>query len=205
MNSQEILMQIEEKKAALQSYITKRANKLDEKRAELAKLMLEDRCCTSINYKRSEIYNHKLRTNQKCEALRAEIFMLEREFDYAVIDETETEELCVGCFCSVCDCECVTDPKKETPVCNAYDEKSIEEYLRKTVTVWFDTVCSFAKACGRTWRQLATNVGELILVNNRPSVPRCYLHTLVNFEGITLYDQIRAKIALEEGKNNATV
>lgn len=207
--SAELLLTIERLKQDMVTYEKIRMNKLDERKAELAVLLISGNLYTSVKYKRSEIYKFQLRTNEKMLEFRNKIVQLEKEFDILVIEETDTEEICTTCFCAVGDCQCsatddeyfeveYTSADTETlVVCEATDEKGIEEFLRKTTNRWIGRVCSFAKATGRTWKQLAENFGDMIVVRERPSVPRCYLHTLVRFDGITVFDQLRAKIALE--------
>ena len=76
-----------------------------------------------------------------------------------------------------------------------------EEWVRKNLGEWLDQSCRYAKAQKRTWRELATNVGDKIEVKGKPAVPRAYLHALEAWDTCNMWDRVKAKVALEFGKN----
>ncbi len=59
------------------------------------------------------------------------------------------------------------------------DEQTAERWAREHLAEWLDAPCTFVKAQGRTWRQLAENKGDKITINGKASPPRAYLHTLI--------------------------
>jgi hypothetical protein len=72
-----------------------------------------------------------------------------------------------------------------------------EQWAREHLAEWIDQPCSFAKAQGRTWRELAENFGERILIKGKQSPPRAYLHVLENWEDCKVWARMKAKVALE--------
>ena len=57
-------------------------------------------------------------------------------------------------------------------------EQMAEKWTRDNLAQWLDTPCQFAKAQGRTWRQLAENKGDKIEIKGKPCQPRAFLHAL---------------------------
>ena len=93
-----------------------------------------------------------------------------------------------------------TEPGKaeaEKPV----DEGKAEQWLRNNLK-WFDQTCQFKQAKGRTWRQMAENKGEKIAMNGKGlQPPRAYLHAIESWESCKPWARLKAKVALEIGKN----
>ena len=85
--------------------------------------------------------------------------------------------------------------------CTPPTAEKAEEWVRKNMGEWLDQSCRYAKAQKRTWRELATNVGDKIEVKGKPAVPRAYLHALEAWDTCNMWDRVKAKVALEFGKN----
>jgi len=81
------------------------------------------------------------------------------------------------------------------------DPEKAEKWTRENLEEWFESPCSFAKAQGRTWKQLAHNEGEKIIVKEKPVLPRAYLHALESWSECNIWARLKAKVALEVGKN----
>ena len=88
----------------------------------------------------------------------------------------------------------------KAPQGKAPDEAKAERWVRENLEEWLDTPCQFAKAQGRTWRELGENHGERIAVNGRAASPRAYLHALEGWKNGNVWGRIKAKVALELGK-----
>ena len=84
---------------------------------------------------------------------------------------------------------------------NQPDEEKAEKWVRENLLAWLDQPCPFAKAGGRSWKQLSKNEGEKIVIKGKPMPPRAYLHTLENWNECKAWSKLKAKVALEFGKN----
>ena len=84
---------------------------------------------------------------------------------------------------------------------NQPDEEKAEKWVRENLLEWLDQPCPFAKAGGRSWKQLSKNEGEKIVIRGKPMPPRAYLHTLENWNECKAWAKLKAKVALEFGKN----
>jgi len=72
-----------------------------------------------------------------------------------------------------------------------------EAELRRN-RAWLDEECPFQKANGRTWRQMAENQGEKILMNGKgPQPPRAYLHSIKVWQEAKTDYRLKSKVALE--------
>jgi hypothetical protein len=83
------------------------------------------------------------------------------------------------------------------------NEEKAEQWVRENLTEWLDMPCPFAKAQGRTWRELAENQGTKIVMNGRSFPPRAYLHALENWNTCKMWQKIKARIALEVCKKES--
>lgn len=81
------------------------------------------------------------------------------------------------------------------------DPEKAEKWVKDNLTEWLDTKVPFGKAGGRTWRQLAQNQGDKIPVKGKDAAPRAYLHALETWPECNLWARLKAKAALEYGKN----
>ena len=84
---------------------------------------------------------------------------------------------------------------------NQPDEEKAEKWVRENLLTWLDQPCPFAKAQGRSWKQLSKNEGERIVIKGKLMPPRAYLHTLERWDGCHAWAKLKAKVALEFGKN----
>ena len=84
------------------------------------------------------------------------------------------------------------------------DEKLAEKWTRDNLATWLDTPCQFAKAQGRTWRQLAENQGDKIEIKGKPCQPRAFLHALESWESCQVWARMKARVTLAviESPNN---
>lgn len=80
------------------------------------------------------------------------------------------------------------------------DEEKAEKWIRENLEQWLDQPCPFKKAQGRTWRQMAQNAGEKILIKGKPLPPRAYLHTIEGWAACNVWARLKAKVSLEIGK-----
>lgn len=82
------------------------------------------------------------------------------------------------------------------------DEEKAEKWLRDNLAEWLDQPCPFKQAGGRTWRQLGKNEGEKIAMNGKgQQAPRAYLHALESWQSCKPWPRLKAKVALDMGKN----
>lgn len=82
------------------------------------------------------------------------------------------------------------------------DEEKAEKWLLENLPEWIDQTCPFRLATGRTWRQLGENKGDKIAMNGRGlQQPRAYLHALESWQSCKPWARLKAKVALEIGKN----
>jgi len=73
--------------------------------------------------------------------------------------------------------------------------------VRENLEKWLDNDSRLEKGKGRTWKELAQNVGEQIHIKNQGmKSPRAYLHTIESFENLSAWIRMKAKVALEIGK-----
>ncbi|MEK7700352.1 MAG: hypothetical protein AAB332_08090 [Planctomycetota bacterium] len=84
------------------------------------------------------------------------------------------------------------------------NEQMAEKWTRDNLAQWLDTPCQFAKAQGRTWRQLAENQGDKIEISGKPCQPRAYLHALESWQSCQVWARMKARVTLAviESKNN---
>jgi hypothetical protein len=82
-------------------------------------------------------------------------------------------------------------------------EETAEKWAREHLADWLDQPCQFAKAQGRTWRQLGENLGERINLKGKPCLPRAYLHALENWDACKVWQRMQARVVLAviESKN----
>ncbi len=76
------------------------------------------------------------------------------------------------------------------------DEQLAEKWTRDNLAAWLDTPCQFAKAQGRTWRQLAENQGDKIEIKGKPCQPRAFLHALESWQSCQVWARMKARVAL---------
>jgi len=78
------------------------------------------------------------------------------------------------------------------------DEETAEKWLRENLGKWLDQPCTYGKAMGRSWRDLAENKGAKISLKGIESQPRAYLHALENWHNCeSVWAKMKAKVALE--------
>jgi|GEM_PF-4120015 len=87
---------------------------------------------------------------------------------------------------------------------NQPDAEKAERWVRENLEKWLEMPCSFAKAQGRTWKELSTNQGAKIVVKGKEAAPRAYLHALQSWETCNMWERMKAKVALEFGKNGSS-
>lgn len=92
------------------------------------------------------------------------------------------------------------EPAKKAPANQPDPEKALE-WAKNNLEVWLDQPCKFSKAADRTWRQLAQNFGERIVIKGKPSQPRAYLHVIENWKECNIWERVKAQIALQFVKN----
>jgi hypothetical protein len=81
-------------------------------------------------------------------------------------------------------------------------EEIAERWTREHLAEWLDSPCPYAKAQGRTWRELAENQGDKIAMKGKGlQPPRAYLHALENWDTCKVWQRMKARVALEVGKN----
>jgi len=86
---------------------------------------------------------------------------------------------------------------------NQPDAEKAERWVRENLEKWLELPCNFAKAQGRTWKELSTNQGAKIVVKGKEADPRAYLHALQSWETCNMWERMKAKVALEFGKNGS--
>ena len=85
------------------------------------------------------------------------------------------------------------------------DEERAEKWVRGHIAEWIDKPCPFRRATERTWRELASNTGDRIAMNGRgKQSPRAYLHAIEGWKECNAWARLKAKVALEVGKNGST-
>ena len=72
------------------------------------------------------------------------------------------------------------------------DEEKAERWARNNTDKWLDSSCR----AGRTWRELATNVGEMVSIRGRLQKPRSHLHIIMKTDK-SAWNRMKAKVALE--------
>jgi len=78
------------------------------------------------------------------------------------------------------------------------DEETAEKWLKENLDKWLDQPCTYGKAMGRSWRDLAENKGAKISLKGIESQPRAYLHALENWHNCeSVWAKMKAKVALE--------
>jgi outer membrane biosynthesis protein TonB len=81
-------------------------------------------------------------------------------------------------------------------------EEIAELWIREHLAEWLDAPCPYVKAQGRTWRELAENQGEKIAMKGKGfQPPRAYLHALESWTSGKIWQRMKARVALEVGKN----
>lgn len=86
------------------------------------------------------------------------------------------------------------EPSKTT---NEPTEEIAEKWVRANVEEWLDTPCPFAKAQGRSWRQLAENHGDKISLKGKACLPRAFLHALESWDACKVWPKAKARVVLE--------
>lgn len=81
------------------------------------------------------------------------------------------------------------------------DAETAEKWAWNNMDQWLDEPAPFAKAAGRTWRQLGQNVGSKIDVKGKPAPPRAYLHSIETWQSCKVWHRTKAKVALLVCKN----
>jgi hypothetical protein len=85
------------------------------------------------------------------------------------------------------------------------DEQKAEKWARENIHEWLDEPCRFVKAGGRTWRQLAGNVGDKIAMNGKgEQSPRAYLHAIEGWKACKICSRVKAKVALHVVSNGCS-
>jgi hypothetical protein len=77
------------------------------------------------------------------------------------------------------------------------DIQKAEQWAHEHIVEWISQPCPFAKANGRSWKELAENIGEKIVINGKASQPRAYLHVLEGWNDCNGWAKTKAKVALE--------
>lgn len=78
------------------------------------------------------------------------------------------------------------------------EEQTAEKWLRENLDKWLDQPCTYGKALGRSWRELAENRGAKISLKGIESMPRAYLHALENWQKCeSVWARMKARVALE--------
>jgi len=96
-------------------------------------------------------------------------------------------------------------PKKKENV-GVRDEERAERWVRNNIEEWLDKPSRLKKAPRRTWRDLAENRGDKILIKNREQCPRAYLHVIENGNGdVSTWAKMKAKVVLEITKEGDKV
>ena len=72
------------------------------------------------------------------------------------------------------------------------DEDKAERWARNNTDKWLDSSC----CAGRTWRELATNVGDMVSIRGRLQKPRSHLHIIMKTDK-SAWNRMKAKVALE--------
>ena len=72
------------------------------------------------------------------------------------------------------------------------DEEKAEKWARNNKHKWLDSSCR----AGRTWRELATNVGDMVSIRGRLQKPRSHLHIIMKTDK-SPWNRMKAKVALE--------
>ena len=85
------------------------------------------------------------------------------------------------------------------------NEEIAERWARENLAEWLDSPCPFVKAQGRTWRELAENKGDKVMVNGKPSLPRAYLHALESWANGKVWQRMKARVSLEVCKNGNSI
>jgi hypothetical protein len=96
----------------------------------------------------------------------------------------------------------VQNQPKQSGQTEAVDEERAQKWLWEHLPDWLDEPCPFKLATGRTWRELGENKGEKIPMNGKGlQPPRAYLHALENWQDCKAWTRLKARVALEVGKN----
>ena len=82
-----------------------------------------------------------------------------------------------------------TQPSGSTKIA---DEEKAERWARNNTDKWLDSSCR----AGRTWRELATNFGDMVSIRGRLQKPRSHLHIIMKTDK-SAWNRIKAKVALE--------
>lgn len=72
------------------------------------------------------------------------------------------------------------------------DEEKAERWARNNTDKWLDSSCR----AGRTWRELATNFGDMVSIRGRLQKPRSHLHIIMKTDK-SAWNRMKAKVALE--------
>lgn len=72
------------------------------------------------------------------------------------------------------------------------DEEKAECWARKNTDKWLDSKCR----AGRSWRELATNIGEKVSIRGKLQKPRSHLHIIMKTDK-SPWNRMKAKVALE--------
>ena len=78
-------------------------------------------------------------------------------------------------------------------------EERAEKWVRDNIDEWFDNPCQLERAAERSWRELACNEGDKILIKGHLQPPRAYLH-VIESTNKSAWNRMKAKVALELGK-----
>ena len=82
-----------------------------------------------------------------------------------------------------------TQPNSATKIA---DEEKAERWARNNTDKWLDSSCR----AGRTWRELATNFGDMVSIRGRLQKPRSHLHIIMKTDK-SAWNRMKAKVALE--------
>ena len=86
--------------------------------------------------------------------------------------------------------------KEDSP--HEVDEDKAEKWVREHTDDWLDNSCPFQRAGGRSWQELAQNIGPKISIHGKgEQSPRAYLHAIENWKKCNPWARLKAKVALE--------
>lgn len=182
--------------------------------AKLVETMAKALCCITANSKESEETQQILSLQKANAALQEKLNLLQKQ-----LANLETKSNSSPAAKSVAPSGQVTEQVKpqaqqahteqsqvqsqaeQEGMAIKPDEEKAEQWVRENIAQWLDVPCPFGKAGKRTWKQLAQNEGEKIVVRGSAAVPRAYLHSLASWPECNVWSKLKAKVALEIGKN----
>lgn len=149
-----------------------------------------------INLLQKELDNLKAQNNHTQVESKNEIIIATNPI--AVNSQAQKQE--VQCQQSQTKANQAENQTAKGAIANGPDQQK-EKWVWDHMSEWLDMPCPFGKADKRTWRQLAHNEGEKIVLKGKPAVPRAYLHSLETWQECNVWSRLKAKVALEYCKN----